>query len=66
MLPHDLPPWQLVYHYFAAWNEVYPSILKVWADGNYRGELVRRAHDDLNVDLEAQAYPGSSTVFLQP
>lgn len=21
MLPHDLPPWQLVYHYFAAWKK---------------------------------------------
>ena len=21
MLPHDLPPWPLVYHYFAAWKK---------------------------------------------
>jgi putative transposase len=36
----------------AAMHRAYPSITKVWADGAYSGELVRRARDELNVDLE--------------
>jgi transposase len=36
----------------AAMHSAYPSITKVWADGAYSGELVRRARDELNVDLE--------------
>ena len=37
MLPHDLPPWKTVYHYFRAWR-----MEGVWEDMNEAlGERVR-------------------------
>lgn len=47
----------------SAMHEVYPSILKVWADGIYRGELVRRTHDELNIDLEIVEKPAGTHTF---
>lgn len=40
MLPHDLPPWRIVFHYFRTWR----------SDGTWQ-----RAHDALHTDLR-QAY----------
>ncbi len=47
----------------SAMHAVYPSIIKVWADGMYRGELVRRARDELNVDLEIVEKPADQHTF---
>jgi putative transposase len=33
-------------------HTTYPTVTKVWADGGYQGELVRRASANLNIDME--------------
>lgn len=47
----------------AAMHSAYPSITKVWADGAYSGELVRRARDELNIDLEIVKPPRDAHTF---
>jgi putative transposase len=44
-------------------HRVYASIAKVWADGAYAGELVRRAHDELNIDVEIVKKPPDTHTF---
>jgi putative transposase len=44
-------------------HRVYPSIAKVWADGAYAGDLVRRTRDELNVDLEIVKKPPEAHTF---
>lgn len=46
-----------------AMHSAYPSITKVWADGAYAGELVQRAHDELNVDVEIVKRPAGTHTF---
>jgi len=46
-----------------ALHRAYPSITKVWADGAYAGELVRRARDELNIDLEIVKTPADLHTF---
>ena len=51
----------------SAMHELYPSISKVWADGAYAGDLVRRARDELNVDVEVvKTPPGTHTFQVLP
>jgi putative transposase len=45
--------WRLL----SALHRAIPSITKVWADGVYAGEFVRRAHDELNIDVEIVKKP---------
>jgi putative transposase len=47
----------------SAMHEVLPTILKVWADGIYRGQLVQRVHDELNIDLEIVQKPPDTHTF---
>jgi putative transposase len=41
----------------------YPSITKVWADGAYAGDLVRRAHAEWSVDIEIVKTPPDAHTF---
>jgi putative transposase len=41
----------------------YPSITKVWADGAYAGDLVRRAHAEWSVDVEIVKTPPDAHTF---
>lgn len=47
----------------SAMHRLHPSIAKVWADGSYAGDLVRRAHDELNIDLEIVKRPANTHTF---
>jgi putative transposase len=47
----------------AAAHRVYPSIAKVWLDGAYAGEFVRRARDELGVDAEVVKKPPDTHTF---
>jgi len=44
-------------------HKAYPSIVKVWADGAYAGDLVRRAHEELNIDVEIVKTPPDAHTF---
>lgn len=46
-----------------AMHKAYPSIVKVWADGAYAGDLVRRARDEMNVDVEIVKTPPNVHAF---
>ena len=46
MLPHDLPPWKTVYHYFRAWR-----MAGVWEDIN---EVLRNR---VRVQQGARSHP---------
>lgn len=46
-----------------AMHATYPSITKVWADGAYAGELVERAHNELNIDVEIVKKPRDTHMF---
>ena len=41
----------------------YPSVAKVWADGAYAGDLVRRASDELGIDVEIVKKPPDTHTF---
>ena len=41
----------------------YSVTLKALADGSYAGDLVRRAHDELNIDLEIVKRPANMHTF---
>ena len=45
MLPHDLPPWRIAFHYFRTWRR----------DGTWQ-----RAHDTLHADLRQSQGRGAS------
>jgi putative transposase len=47
----------------SAIHEVYPSIIKVWADGAYAGDLVRRAREELHIDVEIVKKPPDVHTF---
>ena len=47
----------------SAIHKAYPSIVKVWADGSYAGELVRRAREELNIDIEVVRRPRDTHTF---
>jgi putative transposase len=47
----------------AALHRTIPSMTKLWADGAYAGEFVRRAHDELNVDVEIVKKPADMHTF---
>jgi putative transposase len=47
----------------SAIHQAYPSIVKVWADGSYAGDLVRRASEELNVDVEIVKTPPDAHAF---
>ena len=51
--------WKLL----VAAHRAYPSVAKVWLDGAYAGEFVRRAHDELNVDAEVVKKPLDAHTF---
>jgi putative transposase len=44
-------------------HRVYSAITKVWADGAFAGDLVRRAHDELNIDVEIVKKPPDMHTF---
>jgi len=44
-------------------HRAYPSIVKMWADGAYAGDLVRRARDELSIDLEIVRKPPDMHAF---
>ena len=44
-------------------HRVYPSVVKVWADGAYAGDLVRRAREKLGVDVEIVKKPPDTHTF---
>jgi len=44
-------------------HPAYPSITKVWADGAYAGELVRRANDELKIEVEVVKPPPNTHTF---
>jgi putative transposase len=46
-----------------AMHKMYPSITKVWADGAYAGELVQRARNELNIDVEIVKKPQGVHAF---
>ncbi len=54
MLPHDLPPWRIVFHYFRTWRR----------DGTWQ-----RAHDTLHAELRQaqgrQASPSAAIIDSQ-
>ena len=54
MLPHDLPPWRISFHYFRTWRR----------DGTWR-----RSHDTLHVMLRQaqgrQATPSAAIIDIQ-
>jgi putative transposase len=51
----------------SAIHEAYPSVVKVWADGAYAGDLVRRVHEELKIDIEiAKTPPGAHTFQILP
>ena len=54
MLPHDLPPWRIVFHYFRTWRR----------DGAWQ-----RAHDTLHAELRQaqgrQASPSAAIIDSQ-
>jgi putative transposase len=47
----------------SAMHAAYPSIVKVWADGAYAGDLVRRARDELKIDVEIVKTPPDAHAF---
>jgi hypothetical protein len=47
----------------SAIHQAYPSIIKVWADGSYAGALVKRAREELNIDLEIVKTPPDAHAF---
>jgi putative transposase len=47
----------------SAIHEMYPSIIKVWADGAYAGDLVRRAREELHIDVEIVKKPPDVHAF---
>jgi putative transposase len=48
-------------------HEAHASITKAWADGAYGGEMVRRAKNELNIDVEiVNKPPGSRTFHVLP
>jgi putative transposase len=51
--------WRLL----VAMHTAYPSVVKVWVDGAYAGDLVRRARDELNVDVEVVKTPPDTHTF---
>jgi putative transposase len=46
-----------------AMHKAYPTITKVWVDGAYAGDLVRRAREELNVDVEVVRTPRDAHTF---
>lgn len=44
-------------------HKIYPSITKVWADGAYAGDLVRRARNELDVEVEIVKTPPDTHTF---
>ena len=55
--------WQIL----SAIHQAYPSIVKVWADGAYAGELVRRAREELKIGIEiVKPPPGTHTFQVLP
>lgn len=44
-------------------HQAYASVAKVWADGAYAGDLVRRARDELNIDVEIVKKPPDTHTF---
>ena len=46
-----------------AMHTVCPSITKVWVDGSYAGDLVRRARDELHIDVEVVKKPPDAHTF---
>ena len=51
--------WRLL----AALHRTIPSMTKLWADGAYAGEFVRRAHDELNIDVDIVKKPADMHAF---
>src|SRR5918992_322970 len=54
MLPHDLPPWQTVYHYFRLWR----------IDGRWE-ELNRILRQRLRVRMDREATPSAGIMDSQ-
>jgi len=64
MLPIDFPKWELVYYYYGRWKEDgtfevmetlqyrFDRMQKIYADGGYRGELVKQVKNQLRWDME--------------
>ena len=44
-------------------HQVYSSLAKVWADAAYAGEFVRRARDELHIDVEVVKKPPDTHTF---
>jgi putative transposase len=47
----------------SAIHQAYPSITRVWADGSYAGDLVRRAREELKIEIEIVKPPPHAHSF---
>lgn len=47
----------------AAMHAAYPTVIKVWADGAYAGNLIQHARNELNVDVEVVSTPPGTHTF---
>jgi putative transposase len=63
VLPANIQDRDGAWKLLEAAHRMYASVAKVWADGAYAGDLVRRAHDELNIDIEIVKKPPDMHAF---
>ena len=69
LLPHDLPPWQMVYQQFRRWDEAVQeatgeTVKLAWADQGYTGEHARQDAHASEIDLQIVKLPEARKGFV--